>query len=126
METFIATQLKQASNPLTGHLKLMWHFIVLSETGSLHLSAMISPFEEEEGHEVVNTEICTSNLVCYKVGSSLEKPFEDALALPVIEQHKIRFILVMDYTTVIAYNRTVKNQAVNLPKLVPSNSRDFL
>ncbi len=46
---------------------------------------MISPFGEEEGHEVVNTEICTSNLVCYKVGSSLEKPFEDALALPVIE-----------------------------------------
>ena len=85
METFIATQLKQVSNPLTGYLKLMWHFIVLSETGSLHLSAMISPFGEEEGHEVVNTEICTSNLVCYKVGSSLEKPFEDALALPVIE-----------------------------------------
>ena len=43
-------------------------------------------------------------------GSSLEKAFEDTLALPVIEQRKIRFILVTDYTTVIAYDRTVKDQ----------------
>lgn len=43
-------------------------------------------------------------------GSSLEKAFEDILALPVIEQRKIRFILVTDYTTVIAYDRTVKDQ----------------
>ena len=54
------------SSPLIGHLKLMWRFIVLSNTGSLHLSAMISPFEEEEGHEVVNTEICTFNLSWYE------------------------------------------------------------
>ena len=43
-------------------------------------------------------------------GSSLEQAFEDILALPVIEQQKIRFILVTDYTTVIAYDRTVKDQ----------------
>ena len=43
-------------------------------------------------------------------GSSLEQAFEDIFALPVIEQQKIRFILVTDYTTVIAYDRTVKDQ----------------
>lgn len=43
-------------------------------------------------------------------GSSFEKAFEDTLALPVIEQRKIRFILVTDYTTVIAYDRTVIGQ----------------
>ena len=43
-------------------------------------------------------------------GSSLEQAFEDTLALSVIEQQKIRFILVTDYTTVIAYDRTVKDQ----------------
>lgn len=41
-------------------------------------------------------------------GSSLEKAFEEALALPLIEQHKIRFVLVTDYTSVMAYDRTVK------------------
>lgn len=40
----------------------------------------------------------------------LKRLFEDTLALPVIEQRKIRFILVTDYTTVIAYDRTVKDQ----------------
>lgn len=40
----------------------------------------------------------------------LKRHFEDTLALPVIEQRKIRFILVTDYTTVIAYDRTVKDQ----------------
>ena len=43
-------------------------------------------------------------------GSSLEQAFEDIFALSMIEQQKIRFILVTDYTTVIAYDRTVKDQ----------------
>ena len=43
-------------------------------------------------------------------GSSGEKAFEEILALPLIEQHKIRFILVTDYSTVIAYDRTVKDK----------------
>ena len=43
-------------------------------------------------------------------GSSVEKAFEDTLSLPVIEQHKIRFILVTDYKTVMAYDGKVKDQ----------------
>lgn len=43
-------------------------------------------------------------------GSSLEQAFEDIFALSMIEQQKIRFILVTDYMTVIAYDRTVKDQ----------------
>lgn len=43
-------------------------------------------------------------------GSSLEQAFEDIFALSMIEQQKIRFILVTDYTAVIAYDRTVKDQ----------------
>jgi hypothetical protein len=42
-------------------------------------------------------------------GEVLQKAFDSILALPVISQHKIRFVMVTDFSTVLAYDGKVED-----------------
>jgi len=42
-------------------------------------------------------------------GASVADALEEIIALPILEQHKIRFVLVTDFVTVAAYDRKVKD-----------------
>lgn len=42
-------------------------------------------------------------------GTSVTDALEEIISLPLLEQHKIRFVLVTDFVTVAAYDRKVKD-----------------